>query len=1090
MLRPQLSYSRTAVLLYEPSTTAQASMDTWIHGQQPFSEWPFGGVKVKHQRLRGVEGTRNSIASTAIASLAVVGSATLAACGGSDGECPSGSELREAFYNDSARDRVARGLNSSGVYGPTAVRELTDDLDRYADRWADLRRSVCERRLPAPALSQANACFESAAARFHHSARVLSLGAPGQVLSGHRLVASLDPLQRCNSSPALENAARAAMESGDATTVASVRASISEVEVLLEVGLVDSASRRLEAVKLAAGTIDRPLLQARVDWAAGSVALAQGSTEDARASLLRAALTAQAHNDVVLLVATLVDLGDLEASGVSGVEAAKRWLGFAEASARRLTPEDPLHAWLALSLARVDRVSGLPERALERLENMFDADKIELGHWGQADESIRANTQRLRAQLLRDMGQLTQAHATYEGLLKSTRSRYGEHHPDVAAILLDLAVLHSDANELPKAAEWAKSSLSSAENVYPADSVRLVPHLTTLAEVDLAAGNPRSALELVSRAWRLERDGHLKPEAVDGEALELLTEVEATLGRTARAVKGLIELAEIWKHDSRRPQVDLKIARHACMSGHCSGARSYIDRLLDLSPIDEQLRLHQRLFLAWEDLQGGDLQRAERELKRIENVLAMTDTSAEAELRADLSAVAALVQIDSGASRAEWEPTLADAQRLYDRLRSQPGGTAFVAMQEALLRRSCVDKIDSSEAIARLLLAFDANIDEDTIRFSGGDHASPDPRVFETPERPAPNGTNWKNLQCLLRHQGRTMLHAMTSFTHPEPAHDVESHIARATVLIVGQGEAAMGDTGRLELTDLERLSDRLGLCPGPMQARELGEYLVPGEDESCTGLLVGRNAVLTLRHCINGIRGPGFVVFNYRTPGAGAAVVRKVDYVYCGDENGGTDHDCAVVADESFLDPLGRKSRCGSGPFATVYDGGVDDWALLIFEDDGKSAPVGQPVSRRELGEKQPADNDASELVSLGHPRGMPLLVSPRSTVIAKPRDAKPHNILVETSIRGATGSSGSPVYDRDAQVVVGLVARISNTEFYDCPSRKCYNVIRCTVAEGCGTSLFYPVVPLVERLCSQSGFNGEPDLSICDQSAKEVEK
>ncbi len=162
----------------------------------------------------------------------------------------------------------------------------------------------------------------------------------------------------------------------------------------------------------------------------------------------------------------------------------------------RADAESSINTWLtrarALRASQPEQALAAANLALEKLK-LQDQPNVELG----------TPASRLRARLLMVLDRSDEGIAELEALLRLQRSNLPKHHPALLETLRLLAGEATRRGDLPVAMRYVEEQLASAEQVFGADSLRVVYALNSRGNLRTEAGEAAAAIADFSRCIEL-----------------------------------------------------------------------------------------------------------------------------------------------------------------------------------------------------------------------------------------------------------------------------------------------------------------------------------------------------------------------------------------------------------------------------------------------------------------------------------------------------------------------------------------------------------------------------------------------------------
>lgn len=213
-------------------------------------------------------------------------------------------------------------------------------------------------------------------------------------------------------------------------------------------------------------------------------------------------------------------------------------------------------------------------------------------------------------------------------------------------------------------------------------------------------------------------------------------------------------------------------------------------------------------------------------------------------------------------------------------------------------------------------------------------------------------------------------------------------NLADASVAFFKENDLSpLGSDGKLSLKYEKNLKGEYTLCPS-----ETEKFFLQRTGAFCSGVLIGKNTILTAAHCV------AETSQNEKIP-----FVENVRYVF------------------GFIAP--DKNSLGNITFESnqVY-AGIDvedfsipeDWAIIVLDTKEVDKNVATPVTNVQ----KDKISDFGKVFVIGYPAGLPLKYAPNSWV----HDNSPENTFI-ANLDTFGGNSGSGVYNEDTYSLVGIL-------------------------------------------------------------------
>ena len=272
--------------------------------------------------------------------------------------CTTGAE-RIAEGWGARREQVADRFRS--VNGPQTDHLVVVSLDAYAERWTRAERQVClehqQGSVSAALLDTAMGCLDRRYAALD-AAVSLALDAEVDVSAMAGVVAKLPPVGACTDRAVLLRLAAPPDDPDAATTVASIRTALGEVEVLHNAGKVDVAVEKLDGLTSAADDVAHRALQAEVALLAGRLGMDRGDWGRAADRLEQAAHQGVAAGMDAVAAEALARLVFVVGITKENPGQALEYVPWANALLERLGEPPELEALLANNIGAVHAIDG------------------------------------------------------------------------------------------------------------------------------------------------------------------------------------------------------------------------------------------------------------------------------------------------------------------------------------------------------------------------------------------------------------------------------------------------------------------------------------------------------------------------------------------------------------------------------------------------------------------------------------------------------------------------------------------------------------------------------------------------------------
>ncbi len=434
--------------------------------------------------------------------------ATWAGLANTDTElCAAAEQKLVGVWDDAMRARVtAAFLGTKKQYAKDALDRVHPRLDGYAKEWAQMHRDACEAtsvrgEQSAEVLDLRMACLFRAKTSLAATAGVLASADAKVVQRAHKVVAGLEPLERCADIEALRSFVEPPPPS-ERETVDAVVAGLAEVSAKSAGGRYDEATRALERVEALADTVSYLPVQT-------GIALHRGHMHSKRGEYELAETAFQAA------VASAIRWGQWEELRKAATRALRIIAEFRSDPERALTLRS-----LAEGLAAKDGSSEARSYFHGALAGLFHAQ----GKYPESEAEYRrsielrqesASPDELKLALLwnglgltlEDQGKHLESEAEFRRVIELQKRVLGPEHPAVPIAQINLAdslqnqgKLEAAAVELRDAIELSERSLGPDHPTVGGARGNLGTTLRKLGQYGAAEAQHRRALAIYTAA--------------------------------------------------------------------------------------------------------------------------------------------------------------------------------------------------------------------------------------------------------------------------------------------------------------------------------------------------------------------------------------------------------------------------------------------------------------------------------------------------------------------------------------------------------------------------------------------------------------
>ena len=396
-----------------------------------------------------------------------------------DSVCPRADERLQGAWDPELRIAVSEAFDATGLgYAAQTWKRVERELDGYASAWVDARRSAClathRGEQSAELLDRRMACLDRRLVALRAFTSVLQDADADVVQHAVAAAVELPALEDCAQTESLL-AAPAVPESID-VEVNTVRSALDATAMIRRSGRWSEALTMLDPIVQRAEALDHAPLVAETLLERGRLHLHDAHAAPAREDLDRALELAGDHGLTETAAEASVELVDVLTDGIAEHDVALSLARVARLAVR-LGGDDPLLRG-RISLARA--------RALYRLGHLDDGvAAARIGLQTLADAGPRAQPERALAlrilgALAYAQGDLEQARVFGEQALAQASEIFGEEHPDVAGIHVNLGAVALGQRDLDLAHAYFEGA---AKTIVQAIGPHHPVHATALANL-------------------------------------------------------------------------------------------------------------------------------------------------------------------------------------------------------------------------------------------------------------------------------------------------------------------------------------------------------------------------------------------------------------------------------------------------------------------------------------------------------------------------------------------------------------------------------------------------------------------------------
>ncbi len=382
---------------------------------------------------------------------------------------------------------------------PHLVREaarLHERVDAFADEWRVAAAAVCEAQRGGESLDAQTLCLERARAELGATLRAIEVG---DAAIAERSVDDIDALlnpRRCVDEPE-----RNQVDSENLEAILEVHTTLAEAHVLERGGRSDEAAARYDdGVDLARRLGDAPT------WAealivSGSLAMARGHIDDARARLVEALRMSEDAGDDEHVARAAIELCWLEGYFALAFDLAERHCQHARAAIDHGGGDPALHALRERNLAWVALQRDAPADA----ERGFRAALAEL-HRAGLDDSRDALLVRLDlGNALLRLDRLDDAEQAFEAVRAAIERELGGDHPELVPVLNNLGAVARMRGDYERAWRLFDRAVAVMSAAHGSTHIVIARALLNRGTAELDLGRTSDARATYERAGQIYR---------------------------------------------------------------------------------------------------------------------------------------------------------------------------------------------------------------------------------------------------------------------------------------------------------------------------------------------------------------------------------------------------------------------------------------------------------------------------------------------------------------------------------------------------------------------------------------------------------
>ena len=358
--------------------------------------------------------------------------------------CQDAGARLSPIWNDARRAAARHAFEATGLpYAAEAWRTSEQILSGYASSWTAMRTEACEAthvrgEQSAEALDLRMACLDRHARDFGLLMEMLESPDAKVVENAVRAAQRLPPLAGCADLDALKRPQREPKDEAKSRRIEESRAVLARARALLAVGKAD-ASREL-AIPVVAAAHDlafRPL-EAEALFVLGSAQSEAGEYATATRSLHDAALAAEIGRDLPLEARAYAELAMVVGPIQREFDQGELFCAHVRACLEQIGGDDEIEAELMDVEAQLAYLAGHLDESLALSTQAIDLLERTAGSGDRRVEALRSQA----GYVLADLDRFPEAVQMEDTALQERRRTLGAAHPDVAASLTNLALVH------------------------------------------------------------------------------------------------------------------------------------------------------------------------------------------------------------------------------------------------------------------------------------------------------------------------------------------------------------------------------------------------------------------------------------------------------------------------------------------------------------------------------------------------------------------------------------------------------------------------------------------------------------------------
>ena len=446
------------------------------------------------------------IAGGVVAALGAAGALVFTGIQADAAACSGGAEAMQGIWDGARQEAVATAFAATGVaYSGEVTARLTQRLDDHRSAWIYSHREAClahrrgERSLERLDLQMA--CLRAHRREIDAAVRTFIDADAAVVESALSTVSELTDLGKlsaCDDIEHLERGILRRVDPAEAARLEATRGAIADAAALGRAGKHAAGLTALASLSSTVAELDDPALYVEVDLARGRLLFQEGAYEAAYKALMRSYYEARAIGHDEVAAGATIELVRIMTVMQAPADEADVWSRQADAEVRHLGNELVLadfhsaRASLYITQASFDAALADVEQALIILKRELEPNHVKI------IEALRS-----KGAALFKLGRNGEARTTLESALRSARVGLGAQHPQISAILTNLALVAARDGRYEDGIRAATEALTIAEGARGREHPENANILSNLGELELQLGDYRAAVNYLERAVAL-----------------------------------------------------------------------------------------------------------------------------------------------------------------------------------------------------------------------------------------------------------------------------------------------------------------------------------------------------------------------------------------------------------------------------------------------------------------------------------------------------------------------------------------------------------------------------------------------------------